>query len=1771
MRGLKTFAVLGLLSFGLSGCASEGPSEPPTPSGPPVPPPAPTPNASGVLVISVTGALDGVAADIQVAGPNGFARVVSATTTLTSLAAGRYTITARSVVVAGRNLHPSPASQNVDIAGDVPVPVSVAYRGELGVLVVPVSGLPGGTNADIALTPPSGATMSVGASLIMDAIPGRWRLAASPVASGGSTYRPTPATYDVNVSVNDTTRMPVTYSIATGSIAVAITGLPTGVSGRVTVDGPAGFRRSVSSTETLMDLVPGTYVVNASEVVVDDFDFVPTPLRRTVEVTASLIAVPAPVAYAGSAGRISIATVGLPSGATPTFTISGVGGSYVVHGGATGLIPVGTYTVVASNVIVGSTVYTPAPISASVVVSGGATTAHTVTFTATGAPSELTVAISGLPTGANADVLLTGPAGYSRVLTTTTTLQGIVPGTYTLVARRVRTNAGYYGVTPAQITIDVLAASTGSTAVTYAALPSVVSVAISGLSGLGSANVSLTSPTGGGIIVNASTMINNAAPGRWRLAASPVVVAGSTFTPTPSTYDETVLAGDTLTWPVSYSLTTGSIAISVIGLPNGANGAVNVSGPGGYTRSVTSTITLTNLVPGSYTVSAAPVTSGGDTYQPTPPTRTVNVTASLVAAAAPVVYATQPVALTITTSGLPGNVTPSFALSGSEGTRVINGAGVVSDVAPGTYSLSAATIANGGTTYTPTPTSRVVVVEEGSTTVANFVYSTAGTPGALQLTVSGLSGGAGDVLVTGPNSFSQVVTATTTLSGLSAGSYSVVVRNVRLAQGTFAATPITRTVDVVAGATASHTVVYAALPAVIEVSASGLPGGVNAAIALTAPGGAVSSITANTIVSPAATGRWQLAASNVSSGGSTYAPTPASYDQTVLAGDTLRFPVSYAVASGGIAISVGGLPMGATGDVLVTGPGGYSQSVSSTTTLTNLAPGTYSIAANSVTVSGVPFVASPALRTVSVTASLVAAAAPISYSSQAGSLSLTIGGLPGATLADVLVTGPNSYSQAVTATGTLSGLGAGAYTIAIRNVRAATGTFGAASSTQSVTVSAGGSASSTITYAALPAVVEIPVSGLPGGASAAMTVTPPVAAAYSVTGSTVINPAAVGRWRLSASSVSSGGSTYAPTPSSYDQTVLAGDTLRFPVAYALSTGSIAIVVSGLPGGVNGSVTVTGPASFSQSVTATTTLTNLAPGAYTVTSSNVTSGGNTYAPTPTSRAVTVTASLVAESAPVGYTLSGGGPSVANLSIENMYVTQAVQNWAGTAKIVASRDALVRVFVKAAEANTLAPDVRVRVYDGATLLETYAIAAPGSSVPTSIVEGTLSASWNVLIPAANVRANMRVLADVDPANTLGESNRADNIWPTNGTAASISTTTAPTLTVKFIPLVNGGLTGNVSDANKDQFLATARRMLPLQQVNSSVRAAYTTNAAALQSSNSNSAWNSVLSEINALRTADGAPSSMHYYGVAKVSYTSGVAGYGYIPGRAALGWDYLPSGDGIAAHELGHNFSRPHTPCGVSGDATYPYSGGTTGVWGWNSATNSLMSPTSTDVMGYCSNVWISDWSWGKMADYRASAGMIVNADAVGDGLLIWGRVTDGKVTLEPAFRLRAKPSARASKGSHRLAITDMSGATLLNIPLETERVDHDDAHDERHFAVVVPWSEALEQSVADISVIDPRSPIPLARRSSVTGKTPRAQTAVGMPEPAQSLRRVTSSKASVEWNTTAYPMAMVRDAVSGDILAFLRRTGDGFVDAGRAVDIVFSDGVRSQQKRITPSP
>lgn len=91
--------------------------------------------------------------------------------------------------------------------------------------------------------------------------------------------------------------------------------------------------------------------------------------------------------------------------------------------------------------------------------------------------------------------------------------------------------------------------------------------------------------------------------------------------------------------------------------------------------------------------------------------------------------------------------------------------------------------------------------------------------------------------------------------------------------------------------------------------------------------------------------------------------------------------------TGSLQVVINALPSGTNGAVRVTGPNNFAQDLTATQTLGNLAPGSYSVAASSVSVGNATYTPSPATQSAVVTAGATATAS-IAYASQALTLAL---------------------------------------------------------------------------------------------------------------------------------------------------------------------------------------------------------------------------------------------------------------------------------------------------------------------------------------------------------------------------------------------------------------------------------------------------------------------------------------------------------------------------------------------------------------------------------------------------------------------------------------------------------------------------------------------------------------------------------------------------------------------------------------------------------------
>jgi hypothetical protein len=697
--------------------------------------------------------------------------------------------------------------------------------------------------------------------------------------------------------------------------------------------------------------------------------------------------------------------------------------------------------------------------------------------------------------------------------------------------------------------------------------------------------------------------------------------------------------------------------------------------------------------------------------------------------------------------------------------------------------------------------------------------------------------------------------------------------------------------------------------------------------------------------------------------------------------------------------------------------------------------------------------------------------------------------------------------------------------------------------------------------------LRVTILGLPTGSAATVTVTGPGGFNQGLTSTQTLSQLAPGSYAVTASDVNVGGAQYSPSPLTQSVTVNSNQSTA-TVVYSGTTGSLTVNITGLGTSRTAAVTVTGPAGYSQPVNTTTTLNGLTPGDYTVSAANPASSGCTsYAPTPTAQVVTVVARQTA-AANVSYNPAGSG--TVNLCIGGMYLIQSAQDLSASVPLVGNRDAYLRVFAVADQANTPAPVVQVRILLNSVQQGSPIPLTPNrTTVPTAPDESTLNNSWNYLVPGSLIQPGLSIEATVDPANLVIESNDSDNVL----VLAPTDVRSVPTLNVTMLPILQTGTNqqGNVTDANKSNFIDVARSMHPIDGVNIQVRATPLTTSTTLESDGTG--WLEVLDQVDAASVADG----RYYYGVAKVSYQSGVAGIAFVSepslaSHAAMGWDAMPSAAVVMAHELAHNWGRKHAPCGgpTDLDVNYPDPSGLTNSYGLDLSTaQPTLKPASfSDIMGYCSSKWASEYTYRGVFDYLAPLSSLPVSAGVADqpaqpSLLVWGHLGDDGLVLEPAFHITARPRLPSAGGPYSIEGRSTDGSVLFARSFQPAQVAD------------LPG----KLCVCDPALGDPGRPPGRLASIRLSGEG-RATEVSASPAPllqvpggseAVEIRRQIGGRVALRWDHRVYPMVMVRDPDTGEVLSFARGGEVQLLTGKSKVDLLLSNGVGSSRRRVSVAP
>ena len=482
----------------------------------------------------------------------------------------------------------------------------------------------------------------------------------------------------------------------------------------------------------------------------------------------------------------------------------------------------------------------------------------------------------------------------------------------------------------------------------------------------------------------------------------------------------------------------------------------------------------------------------------------------------------------------------------------------------------------------------------------------------------------------------------------------------------------------------------------------------------------------------------------------------------------------------------------------------------------------------------------------------------------------------------------------------------------------------------------------------------------------------------------------------------------------------------------------------------------------------------------------------------------------------------------------YLTQAVQSPQFPVPLVAAEPALLRVFMTATRSTSKGiPAVRATFYvDGA---EAHVAEIPATTrvIPTEVDEGDLTASANAEIPASVIQPGLEMVIEIDPEGTLaGDLGVADRIPETGRLPVAVNE--MPTLDLTLIPFLwrttpDSAIIETIREmaedpAGHDLFWDT-RTLLPVRDLGVTAHEPVF--------SDSNDVF-TLLAETKALRTIEGGTG--HYMGMLSGRRSGDYNGAAGDRVSVSVAESY------VIAHELGHNFSLSHAPCGrvASFDPLYPHADGSIGNWGYDFRDGgALVPPTHRDLMSYCNSRWISGYHFSKAARYRVAD--VAAASFAADGgasnsLLLWGGVdASGQPFLEPAFVVDA-PAAlpQPGGGEYELSGRTSDGEVLFSLNFDMPEIADGDGSSA--FAFALPAQADWERRLVSVTLSGPGG------ATTLDGDTDR-------------------------------PMVILRNPRSGQVRGFVRKLPSSALAGGRVLaDAVSHErGLEALFSRGLPDP
>ena len=417
------------------------------------------------------------------------------------------------------------------------------------------------------------------------------------------------------------------------------------------------------------------------------------------------------------------------------------------------------------------------------------------------------------------------------------------------------------------------------------------------------------------------------------------------------------------------------------------------------------------------------------------------------------------------------------------------------------------------------------------------------------------------------------------------------------------------------------------------------------------------------------------------------------------------------------------------------------------------------------------------------------------------------------------------------------------------------------------------------------------------------------------------------------------------------------------------------------------------------------------------------------------------------------------------------------------LVGGKGALLRVFVTSSHSthDVRIPPVKATFHLGDE--ETHAVTIPGKSgnVPIVRTAGSLEITANVRIPSEVIEPGLEMVIEIDPDGTLDEELGVQARIPESG-RTEVEVEEMPAFELTVIPFLWEddpdsailGYTKRMGEEEEDYALLFATYdLLPTGDFDV---AAYE----AVETSTNNAFSLLQETDVIRLREDDG-----RYYQGQMSGRVGGAAGVAWLSHKSSFS---IPD-NRVIAHELGHNQSLLHAPCGGAGgpDPDYPYDGARIGIWGYDMRHDSLKSPaTFHDIMSYCQPAWISDYFFSQALRYRTTLERRRQSGASASvrTILLWGGLDEsGRPYLKPSFIMEAAPSVPASSGAYGLVGRDAGGTELFSLGFDMPRVE-DAPGKTASFVFTLPVQDGWAGSLASLRLSGSGGSVTLTEHSDV---------------------------------------------------------------------------------------